>query len=213
MGGIQITIGQNLWLPWLRIGVDRKRAAEAARTQLMRCEPDEAASHPAVVDEMHASMVGIAAAAFAIDALYGEVRDLVPIPRESRERWKANGTPRPSVIFETFKVGCKLGYRTNAWPPRLEALFDLRDPAAHHELKHRESVPHPSGRPFNVSREFGDYSLESLRSSLDLAFDVVLTVMRQPKAPEMQTWAARIAHVPAEVEVLRLAAPDLTFDA
>ena len=129
-------------------------------------------------------MVGIAAAAFAIDALYGEVRELVPVPQETRDRWKDpdDRTARHREIFETFKVGCKLGYRTKEWPP-LKALFVLRNPAVHHKLTRHQTVPHPSGRPFNVGKEFGDYSLEALRSSLDLAFDVVLTVMRQPKAP------------------------------
>jgi hypothetical protein len=70
------------------------------------------------------------------------------------------------------KMGYKLGNRTREWPPRLKALFHLGDPAVHHELTHRGTVPHPSGLPFNVSKEFGDYSLAALRDSLDLACDV-----------------------------------------
>lgn len=211
LGEVRLTIATHLWLHWLRIGVEHARAAEAARAELMQCRPEDTGSSPAIAAEMHASMVGVAAAAFAIDALYGEVKDLVSVPQETRDRWNNpdDRTARPSVIFETFKMGCKLGDRTREWPPRLKALFDLRDPAVHHRLTRTETVPHPSGRPFNVGKEFGDYSLEVVRSSLELAFDVALTVLRHPKSSEMQAWAERMGHVPTEVEAVRsrLSAP------
>ena len=63
-------------------------------------------------------------------------------------------------------------------------------------------APHPNGLA-NVVQEMADYCLENARESLDLAVDVAVTTIRQPKAPALVTWAQSMAHLPAAVEGFR----------
>jgi hypothetical protein len=195
---LTLTLAHHLWMSWLQIASEHERAAERARTRGLEL----VGGGDAVAEEMHASMVAISGAAHAIDALYGEIRPLVSAPATVTATWNANRTARRVRIFETLKLGCTLGNRTNRWPPQFKALYLLRDQVAHHEIRHQPSVPHPNGLT-NVSQEMADYSVENVRESLDLAFDVILTTLRNPLALALVAWAERMNHVPAAVEAYR----------
>lgn len=199
---VEIRMGHHLWMSWLQIGGERERAAAQARAHGLELRTAGEDVADALSEEMHASMVGIAAGACAIDALYGEIKSLVPVPPAVVAKWEHNGTPRHRRIFETLKHCCRLGRRTNLWPRQFDDLYLLRDPVIHHEIKHRPVAPHPIGQ-LNVSQETADYCLENTRESLDLAFDVVLTAMRQPKAPALVAWAQTMPDVPAAAEGFR----------
>lgn len=184
---------------WLQIAASNEHDARAARAQSAAMRTRDAAFGEALTAEMHASLVAITAASHAIDALYGEVKPLISIPEEACAGWERNKTPRHSVIFETLKRGCRLGVKTNTWPAAFDALYLLRDPVVHHEAKPLPAVPHPVGGT-NVSQETADYVVENVEPSLALAFDVVLTTLRQPRAPDLVTWANAMPHVPATIE-------------
>lgn len=147
-------------------------------------------------------MVAISGAAHAIDALYGEIKPLVPMPPELVATWEANRTARHERIFETLKRGCVLGPRTNRWPRQFRALYLLRDPVVHHEIRHLPAVPHPNGLT-HVGQEMADYCVENVNASVDLALDVILTALREPKVPDLQEWASAMTHVPAAIEAWR----------
>ena len=138
-------------------------------------------------------MVGISASAHAIDGIYGELMQLGFVPPALVQTWNQNDTARHRGIFETLKMGCRLGVKTNSWPSELEALYKLRDQVVHHELANRPSVPHPSGVPnLNVAQEEADYCVENLAWALDLAVDVALTAIESPSArqPAQEKWAS-----------------------
>src|SRR4051812_97634 len=83
--------------------------------------------------EVHASLVAIAAAAFALDGFYGAVKLLVTAPVcESRH----------SSVAETLKVAFKTGARTSKITDGVRWLFDLRDGAVHHSDAPRDVVEH-----------------------------------------------------------------------
>jgi hypothetical protein len=197
-----LTVGTHLWMHWLQIISERERAAIAARAQVLELGARGERVSDALSEEMQASMVAISGAAHAIDALYGEIKPLVPVPAATLAAWRANRTGRHDRIFETLKLGCTLGDRSQRWPKQFHALYLLRGPAVHHGVKHRPAAPHPSGIA-HVSQENADYSVENVRESVDLAFDVILTAMRQPKEPKLVAWAEEMAHVPAAVEAWR----------
>lgn len=135
-------------------------------------------------------MVGISASAHAIDALYGEVRHLISVPPALVQTWEQNRAPRHRRIFETLKCGCALGAKTNIWPSKLKALYDLRDQVVHHELAPRPPVPHPNGLTnLNVVKEMADYCVENVAIYLDLALDVGLTAIECPREPALRIWA------------------------
>ena len=199
---VDIRIGHHMWMSWLQITCERERAAERARARELKLGSASDGFGDALEEEMHASMVAISGAAHAIDALYGEIRPLVPVPATLLATWEANRTARPDRIFETLKLGCRLGHRTNAWPRQFEALYLLRDPVVHHEIKHLPVAPHPNGLS-NVSQEMADYCVENVRASIDLALDVAVSAIRNAKAPALASWAGSMAHVPEAVEAFR----------
>ena len=211
-GGVSpsITIGTHLWMHWLQVSSERQRAATAARGESLRLGSGADGFGRALEIEMHASMVAIAGASHAIDALYGEIKPLVPISANLLATWDANRTARHERIFETLKRGCTLGTRTNTWPRRFRALYLLRDPVVHHEFGHQPTAPHPNGLT-EVSQEMADYCVENLNASLDLAFDVILTTLRSPKASALVNWAKPMAHVPAAVEEWRRDIPSAYY--
>jgi hypothetical protein len=189
-------------MQWLQIASEQERIAIRARAHAIELGTGSQRFGDALSEEMHASMVAISGAAHAIDALYGEIKPLVPVPTAVVASWEANRTARHVRIFETLKRGCRLRDRTNRWPREFHALYELRDPVVHHEIKHLPTVAHPSGLT-NVSQETADYCVENIGASLDLAFDVILTALREPKAPDLVTWATPMAHVPPAVEAWR----------
>jgi hypothetical protein len=104
---IQISLAHHMWMTWLQVGAERECAAARARERGVELGPGKGLGD-ALSEEMRASMVAVSAAAHAIDALYGEVRPMVPIPAATTAAWASNGTPRHRRIFETLKLGCRL---------------------------------------------------------------------------------------------------------
>jgi len=193
----------HLWIKWLEIAYEHQQEALQARERSLQTAETGAEFSAALGDEMRASMVAITAAANAVDALYGEIKPLVPVPEEVRAAWKANRAPRHARIRETLKEGCALGRLNAEWSSRFKHLYRLRDPVVHHEIRSLPTVRHPNGRT-NVSQEMADYSSENATAAVDLAFEVVLTTIRHPRSPDLTAWAERMAHVPDEqVEAIR----------
>jgi hypothetical protein len=197
-----IAMGTHMWIHWLEIGAERERAACEARTRSVGLGIEAAEFIDKISAELHASMVAISAAAHAIDALYGEIKPLVPVPAARLSAWEQNRAPRYSRILETLKIGCKLGAKTNRWPAEFKALYQLRDPVVHHELKLLPPVPHPN-RLTSVAQEVADYCVGNVAKSLDFAFDVASSVIRAPRIPALVTWANTMAHVPAHLDAVR----------
>jgi hypothetical protein len=104
-------------------------------------------------------------------------------------------------IFETLKIGCSLGHRTNSWPRELRRLYDLRDAAVHHSLQLQPVVPHPSGLTHS-GRENAEYCVEHATHGLDLANDVILTTVRTPREP-LVSWAESMTAVPEMIAAWR----------
>lgn len=203
MGLASGAIATHLWLHWLEVSVDRERVARKARAKSLTLTAGSTPLSQAMRVELQASMVGISAAAHAIDAIYGEIRPLVPIRTEVEQSWTANRTPRRTRILETLKAGCTLGARTNRWPPEFQQLYGLRDQVVHHGLTHRPAVPHPNGvSNVNVSQEMADYCVENLAEAVSLAFDVAATTIEAPRIPELHERAGRMQDVPTQLRGL-----------
>jgi len=199
-------MGQHLWMTWLQIASEHAWEARQERTvQHAVGDASDTRFNAALPREMQAAMVAVSSSAHAIDALYGEVKPLVPIPRDVVAAWENNDTPRHRRILETLKCGCRLGSRTNTWPRRFSDLYVLRDPLVHHELRVRPSVPHPNGL-VNVSQEMADYSVESALESVNLATDVIITTLSAATAPDLVRWADRMQHIPAFIQAVGAAA-------
>lgn len=93
-----ILMTTHLWPTWMRIAIDRARAARDARTGAARDGLNNETAEWMRI-EFEASVVAVAASAHALDALYGST----VIPPAVRAQWVAKGTRRHGKIREALK--------------------------------------------------------------------------------------------------------------
>jgi hypothetical protein len=159
-----------LWLHWLVIARDH---ADEARAQ--------AGPHPSLA-EFHAAMVAVSASAFAIDGLYGAVKQVVTPPPSNAARQRR--------ILELLKFAFRIGPKVGIWLSELDWVFaDVRRPAVHHGEEFHETVPHPE-LEVHVSVEDRDYSAAGAERAVRIALDVVHTCFDNPK-PVTAEWVER----------------------
>jgi hypothetical protein len=124
---VTIRARASLWSRWLEIAIEQEKIASDARRQALILSPQDM---PFVMDEiareMRASMVAISASAHALDALYGEIRDIAGVSQDTLNAWENNRTRRPMRILETLKSGFVIGSNAQGWHKDIVALFDLR---------------------------------------------------------------------------------------
>ena len=195
-------IRSNFDVTWFAIALEHERAALAARDRAVSAT-DEQAMKWALDDELHAGMVTIAAAAFAIDALYSKLADML----EGSERPVLGpDAKRSGRIVETFKRALQLGKIGQAWQKSIPTLFAQRDALVHFKGDLHNAAVHPSGKAY-VSLESITYRAEAATSAVDLALEVLTTAYRSPR-PTLRaivTWSSYNAHVPAGLEQSRAA--------
>jgi hypothetical protein len=169
--GLKIEMSTPLWTDWFAI----------CREQTARARQHASAGTDEITLERRASLVAVAAAAHAIEGIYGAALAEGVAPVEA--------TPRRARVFETLKHAFNIGPRQHAWAPEFEWLWRVRDFAVHHDPELREPVPHPE-QPTNISVDSRDYSAHSAERALDLLEDVVKTCIASPTA-ETADWAER----------------------
>jgi hypothetical protein len=118
-------VGTRLLLHWSDIAIEQERLAWAARSEL-ESEVEDAKTSGKGLDlnhETHPSLIAIAAASHALDALYGEIRDLA-LPPELVEKWRHRRPRRARQIHEALKRGFEIS--AQQWQTELGDLFKLR---------------------------------------------------------------------------------------
>jgi hypothetical protein len=149
-------------------------------------------------DEMQATMVVIAAAAFAIDALFVKLDGMLdPVDRCLAKK-------RVGRIVETLKTSLDLGSGTAQWQKSISDLFDFRDQLVHFRGVDREPRPHRTGKS-HVSVESSFYTVERAAWAVDLAHEVLTVAYTKPRPRHkaLVGWAASNSHVPAYLDQLR----------
>jgi hypothetical protein len=140
----------HYWIVWSHVAVDHEREAASARSAWISAH--HAGGDVDLAPEWHASVIGIAAAAFAIDAWYGELQPLIAAtgrlsPRRGRPR-------RNAIILEALKVGFRIGSKTQTWQQELDWLFKEQRDGLVHPVTENEQVttlaPGVQGSPAHV---------------------------------------------------------------
>jgi hypothetical protein len=184
-----VAVGARMLIHWTDIAIEQERLAWLARNALAR-EVDEAKAIGKgleLTQELHPSLVAIAATSHALDALYGEIRDAA-LPKPVAAKWKQDprsGPSRPRKLHEALKHGFQIS--AQQWRGDLEQLFELRDGAVHPELVFGPSAPHPLG--VNTAPEYVAYRCERATEAIDLLFALLETCASSPK-PALESWAA-----------------------
>jgi hypothetical protein len=203
VGVVRAFITSNFDIKWFQIALEHERAALEARDRAIAAPDGSQEMGEAFDDELKAAMVAIAASAFAIDAMYTKLNDML----NPADRVRAGD--RIGRIVETLKIALALGKRGQAWQKSIRALFKQRDELVHFRGKPYESMMHPTGKSA-VSRENVTYTAEATAHAVDLGLEVLTTAYRSPrrKHAAIVEWSKRAAHVPELLESERRAVAD-----
>jgi hypothetical protein len=185
---VEVSIRSHFWLQWAEIALQHASEARSERELELgidRSIPDPGNSFAhALGRETKAAMISISASAHAIDAWYGAIRDLVPLPAHLRTGWTNQKPPRPARILETLKLGFSLGKAGTNWVNEFAWLFEVRDAAVHFKESDRATAAHPTGT--HTSQENVTYSLEGAVRAVRFLHDVLSTSRRSPKPQHPQ---------------------------
>lgn len=173
-GLASLSVRTSLVWQWAQIAVKHEAGAHRARG---RGEINN--------DELQASMICIAAAAFALDAIYAEQREVVP--EKDRKKWLENGTARWKQIYETLRRAFTL---SRGLRDEVEWLFEReelgRDFLVHPDAKFRDAADHPL-LP-NTTAERSRLRAENATRAVDLFMEVLDASLRS-KSPFSLEWA------------------------
>lgn len=90
-----LKIKSHFWIDWAEIAIENEAVARRARLELYPKDASEG-----LRTEKHAGMIAVSSSAHALDALYGELRDEIPLPDSLVDAWakreaeKGKGPPR-----------------------------------------------------------------------------------------------------------------------
>lgn len=175
--GISIAMRQNLWARWLEVTAEHWRIAEAAHHDIRARRRDDA-----IMDELRASLVVCTAATAAVEALYEDVRYLIPL------------RPRRAHRAHQMSDGIAVTFGLHADQERklrgdLKELFRHRDESLHGHTESKPPRAHPLG--FRTGAEIAVFNAVECRRYLQTAL-TALGFADEPSAPANR-WVARWA--------------------
>ena len=131
--GISVTMHQIMWARWLEVAVEQECKALDAFGRMLRGE------RALITDEFRASLLAVTASAYTTEALFGDIKYLIP-PQQRRNK-------RHQLLSGAFQLAFGIGETAvEGLAADLLWLFDLRDMAAHPytEAEHPKSHPQES---------------------------------------------------------------------
>jgi hypothetical protein len=161
---------------------DQDQPEEADREKEATKTPESNGQESGNNQEEFPSLIAVAAAAFAVDALYGAIKPLVNPPRSDAARCRQ--------IVECLKLGFRVGPQGSEWLSEMDWLFETRDNAVHHAEEHRPLVVVRVTEHTVVAggSESFAFSAESARRAADLCSEIIKTCIENPK-PATSEWA------------------------
>jgi len=178
---------------WLQIAAQASDDAADARNAAIEAGDDDEVFNRALEREFRASMIAVAAAAFAVDAFYGSV--LLHAPQT-----RIDAKSRDGSIFETLKHAFSLsGERQAALREPLRVMFRLRDRAVHPRAAWVAPTRHPV---FNLLMEprFVEYTVENAVNAQLLARRLIWACLQAPKREhiDLAAWCEALKDSVAE---------------
>jgi hypothetical protein len=178
-----ITMRTHLWVFWARIALKHEAMAKAARKEAQQPDVDLG---PLLEQEMDASLVGICASAFALEALSRELDELGLVPAATQAAWKRNQVSDAKVTLELLKLAVDTKGVVSIWRQELPWLFGVRGGSVHYRGAHEAPQPHPLGT--NVAPAGITYSVENTSRAVDLLLSILERCRDKPKA-KAQQWS------------------------
>lgn len=134
-GPLVFEVSLDMWPAWLEIAAAHAAAAEDARQRLAAADAADGETVGALLaEECREGMVAMAAAAIAIDAFYGSVRERVDL--SSLDAKWTPATPRSARVFEGIRQAFVMtNKQAGARRAVIRELFKFRDWAVHPPAK------------------------------------------------------------------------------
>jgi hypothetical protein len=146
----RITSTHHAWVTWAELAIQHEAFARDAH---------EAKD----VYEFRPGLVALTSAAFALDALYGVAKHLIPDPGTKGHRG--------AIVAERLKRGVTPGKLAAKWPQRIRDLFDERHAAVHFGEEVSDLEWH-SGLSSNVDPHVLRWGADAAMQSVDLLPEV-----------------------------------------
>jgi hypothetical protein len=166
--GFSVLMRQVMWVRWLEVAVEHESAAKQSFRKIV-ADSNSGAHMP----EFRDSLVAVTAAAYCIEALYGEIKyliDPVEVKRPTRSR----------ILARAFQKAFGIETRDYA---RLEQelawLFQLRNYVVHAYTEDEPPVQHPAG--INTGADASRFNAVTSGRTVDIAM-LVLQMAEAPTA-------------------------------
>ncbi|WP_432980982.1 hypothetical protein [Dactylosporangium sp. CA-233914] len=190
MGAVQLR--SEMWDHWLHIAHATTEQAVAARTAVLDAHARDHASDLglALEDEFRASMTSICAVAFAIDALYGSIKDRAG-PHPNSAAWAEKKLARHKQIAEYLRWVFKIGPTSHKEiRSLLSQIFQFRGEAVHPGIEFREAIHRPD-IDRGVDPRFIRFRADNAEIALWATLTIIEALLRNAdRAPEtVKEWA------------------------
>jgi hypothetical protein len=177
-GTVSLAIRTHLWISWARIALKHEAMAHAARQDMQQPGADQSRL---LEREADTGLVGICAAAFALEAISQELDELGMVPAATRAAWRKNRLSDDKQILELVKLAVDPEGLVNVWKPELAWLFGVRSSSVHYRGTFEAPQPHPLGT--NVAPSQVTYSAENTTRAVDLLLGILERCRDKPKPP------------------------------
>lgn len=189
--GLSVAMHQIMWARWIEVAVEHELEARRAFGEVV--------AHPesgAILREFRASLVAITASAHTIEAVFGDVKYLIP---EQPRRDK-----RHKFLRRAFRVAFGVsGPEDQLLGRELSWLFTRRDSAAHPYTEPEPPAQHPA--EINTGAEHSHFNAVTSGRAVDTAM-AVLRLAESPPQPHsrwIERWALEREPYHKNIEELR----------
>lgn len=189
-GHATIEMGLDLWPSWFEIAVDHTEIAAGAAAKLKpQLSDDERGA--LLATECKSAMVAIAAAAFALDSLFGSVR----VRRDTASldaKWKRANTPRHRRITELLGATFRFSKtKQRELSTVTQQIFALRDRAVHPSANFEPPVRH-DGLGLAVPWPYATFSAQNADRALRFVAGVMKHCCTNVRKgyPEVSKWSS-----------------------
>jgi hypothetical protein len=175
--GTNVAMRRNMWALWLDVASDHEQRAADAYSRI------EAGETAALGDELRDSLVAVTASAFAVEAVFEDVRYLVPNSASTGKNLRVDEVISNRLIGA---FGLSSAKETEL-RGELEWLFERRNEVVHPYSEHGPPERHPSGDM--TGAHSSRFNAEESRHALM----VVLLVLRYAENPRVSAhrWVGR----------------------
>lgn len=190
--GGSIVMHQIMWVRWIEAAVEQERKAIDACVEIL------GGASARLLEELRASMLSLTASAYTVEALYGDIKYLVPVQKRRHDK-------RHQVLARTFGAAFSvLQSELDFLEEKLLWLFGLRDFAVHSYTEPLFPKRHPAG--LNTGSEHADFNAVTSGKGVDAAMQLLdLAASSLPCNHWVERWSrARAPYMDSVVRPLQL---------